>query len=64
MIGEIDGSARRLGPIGYSPPQTPYAWEVHVVDAITGQAFAYSCCGTDPRPPAWFDTLSDLEALP
>jgi hypothetical protein len=60
VMGEIDSSARRLGPPGYSAAPATYAWELHVVDAINGFPFAYSCCGTDPRPPAWFDALVDL----
>jgi hypothetical protein len=42
------------------PPTTPptYRWLLSVIDAVSGNGFAMSCCGSDARP-KWFDGLTD-----
>jgi hypothetical protein len=42
------------------PPTTPptYPWMLSVVDAVSGNGFGMSCCGSDARP-KWFDGLTD-----
>lgn len=54
----------RGGPPSFAresaPPTSPptYPWILRIVDAVSGNSFGTSCCGSDARP-TWFDGLTD-----